>query len=104
MNIHGKVDPGKAVMVAYAAISIGDVLIGFISQWLKSRKKSLFLFHIITALAVVWYFNLHGQSATMVYVVARFPRLWNWFLGNVCYDGGRTIRHKYPRNSCDNCA
>src|SRR5271154_441276 len=26
MNVQGKVDPGKAVMVAYAAISIGDVL------------------------------------------------------------------------------
>ena len=32
LNIKGAVDPGKAVMVAYAAISVGDVLIGFVSQ------------------------------------------------------------------------
>src|SRR5579871_5498504 len=71
MNVQGKVDPGKAVMVAYAAISIGDVLIGFISQAFKSRKKSLYLFHAITVIAVIWYFNLQGQTANMVYVVDR---------------------------------
>ena len=41
MNIQGAVDPGKGIMVAYAAISVGDVAIGFISQWLKSRRKKL---------------------------------------------------------------
>lgn len=69
MGVQEKVDPGKAVMVSYAAICIGDILIGFISQWMKSRKKSLYLFHIITVLAVIWYFNLQGQSSNTVYIV-----------------------------------
>ena len=30
--------PGKAIMFAYAGISLGDVSIGFVSQWLRSRK------------------------------------------------------------------
>src|SRR4249920_163606 len=41
MNVQGTIDPGKSVMFAYAAISVGDILIGFVSKWLKSRKKAL---------------------------------------------------------------
>jgi len=69
LNIKGTVDPGKAVMVAYAAISVGDILIGFVSQWLRSRKKSLYIFNIITVLSILWFFNLQGQSSTTMYVV-----------------------------------
>src|SRR5215831_15451389 len=37
MNMKGAIDPGKAVMFAYAAISVGDVLAGFVCQWFRSR-------------------------------------------------------------------
>ncbi|HJU46404.1 MAG TPA: MFS transporter [Chitinophagaceae bacterium] len=67
MNIQGDVDPGKAIMFAYAAISIGDIAIGFVSQWFKSRKKSLYLFYAITAIAIVWFFNLQGQPVSSLY-------------------------------------
>src|SRR5678810_602791 len=43
MNVQGMVDPGKSVMVSYAAISVGDILVGFVSKWLKSRKKALYI-------------------------------------------------------------
>ena len=45
MGIQEKIDPGKSIMYAYVAISIGDILIGFISQWLKSRVKLKFIFY-----------------------------------------------------------
>jgi len=96
MDINGKVDPGKAVMVAYAAISIGDILIGFISQWLKSRKKSLLLFHIITVFAVLWYFNLQRQSANSVYLVCAFlgfgTGFWAMFVTMAAEQFGTNIR------------
>ncbi len=96
MDIKGKVDPGKAVMVAYAAISIGDILIGFVSQWFKSRKKSLLLFHVITAIAVVWYFNLQGQSANNVYIVCIFlgfgTGFWAMFVTMAAEQFGTNIR------------
>jgi len=34
-----KIDSGKAIMYAYAAIAIGDILIGLVSQYFKSRKN-----------------------------------------------------------------
>ncbi len=67
MNIRGTVDPGKAIMFAYAAISVGDIAIGFLSQALRSRKKSLYIFYGITAVAIAWFFSLEGASVNAVY-------------------------------------
>lgn len=69
-GIKEKVDPGKAIMFAYAAISIGDIVIGFVSQWFKSRKKALFLFYAITALFIILFFTIQKDgSAAQMYVI-----------------------------------
>jgi MFS transporter, putative metabolite:H+ symporter len=67
-----KIDSGKAIMYAYAAISIGDILIGVISQWFKSRKKALFLFYGITMLFMVLFFTTlqNGSAASMYWICA----------------------------------
>ncbi len=72
MGIEEKIDPGKAIMYAYAAISIGDILIGFISQWFKSRKKALYLFYFITAVFMVLFFTIqwNGTAAKMYWICA----------------------------------
>lgn len=71
-GIKEKIDPGKAIMYAYAAISIGDILIGFVSQWLKSRKKALFIFYGITILFMVLFFTAqwNGSAAKMYWICA----------------------------------
>lgn len=96
MNIRGTVDPGKAIMFAYAAISVGDVAIGFISQWLRSRKKALYLFHIITVFSIIWYFNLQGQSPGSVYLVCAFlgfgTGFWAIFVTMAAEQFGTNIR------------
>ncbi len=63
-GITEKIDPGKAIMYAYAAISIGDILIGLISQWLRSRKKALFIFYAITALFMILFFTIQWNGST----------------------------------------
>lgn len=96
MKVTEPVDPGKGIMVAYAAISIGDILIGFISQWLKSRKLSLWIFHIISVIGVVWYFNLQGASSDTVYwvcVVLGFGTgFWAMFVTMAAEQFGTNIR------------
>ncbi len=70
MGITEKIDPGKAIMYAYAAISIGDIAVGFVSQWLKSRKKALYIFYGITILFMVLFFTvLHNGTASAMYWV-----------------------------------
>ena len=62
--------PGKATMFAYVAISVGDVLVGFVSQWLKSRKNTLYIFYGITAIAIAAYFNLGpASSSNSMYII-----------------------------------
>ncbi|MEO6668912.1 MAG: MFS transporter [Ferruginibacter sp.] len=71
-GIREKIDPGKGIMYAYVAISIGDILIGFISQWLKSRKKALLIFYLITILFIVLFFTAqwNGTAAGMYWICA----------------------------------
>jgi len=68
-GIKEPIDAGKAVMLAYVAISIGDLLIGFVSQWLKSRKKALYIFYIITFIGLVLYFCQYNGTATGMYLI-----------------------------------
>jgi MFS family permease len=69
-GIKEDVDPGKAIMLAYVAISIGDLLIGLLSHALKSRKKALYIFYAITAVGIVLFFNLQGATANQLYMVS----------------------------------
>jgi MFS family permease len=61
------VSPGKAIMFAYVGISIGDITIGFVSQWLKSRKKALYIFYALTILFVSLFFAQSGGSNDQMY-------------------------------------
>ena len=69
MGIKEPIDPGKSIMVAYVGISIGDVLIGFVSQWLKSRKNALYIFYALTIVFVILYFNQTNGSANGMYLI-----------------------------------
>jgi MFS transporter, putative metabolite:H+ symporter len=96
MKVQGPIDPGKGIMVAYAAISVGDILIGFVSQWLGSRKKSLLIFHIITVIGIIWFFNLQGAATSTVYwvcVVLGFGTgFWAMFVTMAAEQFGTNIR------------
>jgi len=61
------VSPGKAIMFAYAGISLGDIAIGFVSQWLKSRKKALYIFYGLTAIFIALFFSQSGGSSNSMY-------------------------------------
>ncbi len=62
-------DPGRAVMFCYIGLALGDLSSGALSQIIKSRKKALGIFLLLTALAVGLYFLIGGQSLTMFYAV-----------------------------------
>ncbi|MEQ1552786.1 MAG: MFS transporter [Ferruginibacter sp.] len=64
-----KVLPKKATLFAYSAIAIADVLIGFVSHWLKSRKKALYIFYFITVVSIALYFMQAGGSANTMYLI-----------------------------------
>jgi MFS family permease len=63
------VDSGKATMFGYIGISVGDVTIGLISQYFKSRKKALFLFYGFTIISCFLYFSTLNNSDPMMYLI-----------------------------------
>jgi MFS family permease len=70
MHIAEPIDAGKAVMYAYIGIAIGDILIGFISQKLKSRKKALYLFYAMAILFTILFFTIqYNGTASMMYLL-----------------------------------
>ncbi len=96
MGVQGAIDPGKAVMVSYAAISIGDILAGFVSQRLKSRKKAVYVYYAITIVAMVWFFNLQGATSFMLYAAAALlgfgTGFWAIFVTMAAEQFGTNIR------------
>ncbi len=62
-----KVESGRAIMYAYAAIAVGDILVGLVSQYFKSRKKALYLFYSFTFLSIIFFFT-GVNNDVMMYV------------------------------------
>lgn len=65
-------DSGRAIMFAYAGISIGDITVGLVSQWLKSRKKALYIFYALTILGVVFFYSPLNHSNATMYAICTY--------------------------------
>jgi hypothetical protein len=62
------IDPGKALMYQYFALSFGDLSAGLLSNFLKSRKKALFIFLGILSIFIILYFSQkNGGSVDTMY-------------------------------------
>jgi len=61
--------PKISTMYAYVFISMADILVGFVSHWLKSRKKALYIFYILTIISIIFFFNQQNGTAAGMYVI-----------------------------------
>ncbi len=68
-GITEKVLPKTATMFAYVFIAIADVLAGFLSHWMQSRKKVLYIFYILTIIAITFFFHQQNGTAAGMYVI-----------------------------------
>jgi MFS family permease len=66
------IDSGRSVMFAYIGIAVGDLLIGWVSQYFQSRKKALLLFYTISILGMVLFFSAFNNSDTRMYAICAF--------------------------------
>lgn len=63
------IESGRSIMYAYIAIAIGDILIGLVSQYFKSRKKALLVFYSICAFALILFFSSFNSSDSRMYLI-----------------------------------
>lgn len=59
---------GKAVMWCYTGLTLGDLCSGLLSQWLRSRRKALLVFHLFSLATVVWYLVSGNISQDQFYL------------------------------------
>jgi len=69
LHIQGEITGGNAILWFYLGLTLGDMFSGFLSQYLQSRKKVVFLFLLGCAFFVALYLLLNGISASMFYLV-----------------------------------
>lgn len=62
------IESGRSIMYAYAAIALGDILIGFVSQYFKSRKKALYLFYFFAIVSGVYFFSGAVKNDATMYI------------------------------------
>lgn len=63
------IDSGRSIMFAYAAIAIGDMLVGVVSQYFKSRKKALLLYYMLTIVGLILFFSSYNNSDMSMYSI-----------------------------------
>jgi MFS transporter, putative metabolite:H+ symporter len=71
MNLfaNSNIDAGEATMFGYIGISLGDIAIGFVSQYFRSRKKALYIFYGLTIIACGLYFSPFNTTDTTMYFI-----------------------------------
>lgn len=69
MGVKGAISPGDAIAFCYAGLVLGDLTSGLISQLLKSRRKVMILFLLLTAICSFIYLNLHEAETWVFYTV-----------------------------------
>ena len=66
------IDSGRSVMFAYVGIATGDLIIGYVSQYFKSRKKALLLFYLLNIAGMVLFFSAMNDSDDRMYAICGF--------------------------------
>lgn len=63
------IDSGRSIMFAYIGISLGDMAIGLVSQYFKSRKKALLIFYLLCiACLFVFFSSINNSDASMYFI------------------------------------
>lgn len=92
-----EINPGKAIMWGYVGISIGDLMSGFISHALKSRKMAIFYMLVFTIVGVAIMLFGNTNTETKYYIFCVWLGLgtgyWAMFVTLAAEQFGTNIRN-----------
>ena len=63
------IESGRAIMFAYVGIATGDIIIGFVSQYFRSRKKALLSFYLLCIAALILFFSGFNNTDQRMYLI-----------------------------------
>ncbi len=73
------VNAGKAVMLTFTGQVFGDIVSGFLSQFMQSRKKVILLFILMSLAFVLVYLLIPASSASVFYITCAFLGFCNGY-------------------------
>ena len=83
-------------MYADVAIAVADDFIGVINHWLKSRKKALFIFYLLTVISIAFLYMQDGGIASRMYLICAAmgfgTGFWAIFVTMVAEQFGTNLR------------
>lgn len=87
---------GTSVSFAYIGLSAGDLLSGLMSQWLRSRRRTIFIFLALSALLTLLYLYLPGLGLGAFYALCLLLGVatgyWAVFVTNASEQFGTNLR------------
>ena len=96
VGVAGPVKAGQAIMLGYVGLSLGDIACGLVSQWLRSRKKAIYLFIFLTAVVTTVYLTYGGfnpdQYTYMCLALGFFAGYWAMFITMSSEQFGTNLR------------
>ena len=96
LGITEKVVTGSSVFWFYCGITLGSVVNGLVSQWLKSRKLAIgiFLFGTLASLGVVFHVPLGSDDAfyALIFVLGFFTAYWAMMVTVAAEQFGTNLR------------
>jgi len=54
---------GKGIMYTYTGIAVGDIFAGLLAQITRSRKRTMFVFHVLSILSILIFLSSKGLSS-----------------------------------------
>ena len=96
LQVKGTVTAGSAIMYCYIGLAVGDIVFGFLSQILKTRKKIIFFALICAAILIYVYLNSFNISSDEFYllclVMGFFIGYWAVFVTIAAEQFGTNLR------------
>jgi MFS family permease len=96
LKIQGEINAAHAIAFAYLGITLGGFASGYFSQQLRSRKKVIFTFILLTLVAMAAYFLAAGKAAATFYLIILFlgcgVGYWTVFVTVAAEQFGTNIR------------
>jgi MFS transporter, putative metabolite:H+ symporter len=69
LHIEGDIKAGKAIMISYLGLTLGDLISGITSQQIKSRKKVVTAFILLTLCFILLYLFIPIKTVSFFYTV-----------------------------------
>ncbi|MFM2228449.1 MAG: hypothetical protein RL664_1792 [Bacteroidota bacterium] len=96
LEVKGAIDPTTCIIFCYLGLSGGDLISGFISQFLKSRKKIIFFYLGTTVIISLYFLLVHHHSVNTFYALSALlgatTGYWVLFVSNAAEQFGTNIR------------